>query len=282
MLLATPLFAAADTYRAGPVSISLEFQWIRQGHVGIVRVSGVEIVEVRAVFQDRLYRFYPDPLGYVGLVSADMDKDIGIYVMQVWITYADGSAERIDQEVEVNYGEFGRSEVTVSASLLPLMEDDVELSEADKLGNITSRFTPERYWTDQGFIMPTDTEIIGWFGAWRLYNETYWRRHSGTDFKMGSGTPVIAAASGRVMLVELLSIRGNYVLIDHGWSVFSGYAHMSQTFVVPGQFVRQGDVIGMSGNTGRSSGAHLHLEISVGGVWVNPEDFIALGVDKKE
>jgi hypothetical protein len=278
VLLATPLLAAADAYRAGPVSVSLEFQWIRQGRVGIVRVSGSDIAEVRAVFQDRLYHFYPDKLGYVGLVSADMDKDIGTYVMQVWITYADGSAERVDQDVEVNYGEFGRSEVTVSASLLPLMEDDVELTEGDKLANIITRFTPERYWQDQGFIAPTDTEIIGWFGAWRLYNETYWRRHTGTDYKMGTGTPIIATASGRVMLVETMQIRGNYILIDHGWSVYSGYAHLSQWFVVPGQFVRQGDVIGMSGNTGRSSGAHLHWEMAVGGAWVNPEDFTALGL----
>ena len=80
------------------------------------------------------------------------------------------------------------------------------------------------------------------------------------------------------MLAEDMEIRGGYVLIDHGWGIYSGYAHLSQKFVVPGQWVRQGDVIGLSGNNGRAAGAHLHWEIAVGGVFVEPDDFVAMGL----
>lgn len=277
-LLVFPLLAAASPDRTSPVNISFDFQWIRQGRVGIVRVSGADIADVRAVFQDRLYHFYSDQLGFVGLISADMNQDIGEYPMQVWINYKDGKAERVDKQVEVNYGEFGRSEVTLPASLMSLLDPTVEQAENDKLSNITSRFTPARYWQDQGFIVPSDGEVIGWYGAWRLYNGSTWLQHSGSDIKVPIGTPVIATASGRVMLSEMMSIRGGYILIDHGWGIYSGYAHLSQRFVLPGQWVRQGDVIGLSGLNGRSTGAHLHWEISVGGIWVNPEDFAALGL----
>ncbi len=277
MTLFAPALAAAAPQQAGPVTISYDFQWIRQGHVGIVRVNGADVAEVRAIFQERVYHFYPEKGAFIGLISADMDQDVGEYPMQVWVKYTDDSGERLDKIVEVNYGEFGRSEVTVSPSLMPLLEPEVEEVENAKMFNLITRFTPEGYWADQGFVTPTAAvEIIGWFGAWRLYNGTYWRRHSGSDYRIPSSTPVNIMASGRVVLAEELSIRGNYVLIDHGWGIYSGYAHLSQILVVPGQWVRQGDVIGLSGNTGRSSGAHLHWEVAVGGAWTDPDSFVAL------
>jgi len=93
---------------------------------------------------------------------------------------------------------------------------------------------------------------------------------------------VTAIASGRVMLAELMDIRGNYVAIDHGWGVYSGYAHLSEMLVVPGQWVRKGDVIGLSGVNGRSAGAHLHWEMVVGGTWIDPEQFVGLGLGSEE
>ena len=198
--------------------------------------------------------------------------------MQLWIQYGDGSSERVDQAVEVGSGGFGSSEVPLPASLTPLMDLDVENAEMDRLFDVMDRFTPARYWEGQGFVLPGDAVQIGWFGTWRLYNGTYWRRHTGLDMRMAIGTPVAAAASGRVMLAEEMAIRGGYILIDHGWGVYSGYAHLSEKLVVPGQWVQQGDVIGLSGLNGRSAGAHLHWEMAVGGTWVDPLDFVALGL----
>jgi len=276
LVFGTP--ASAQTSRA---TIRYDFQWIRQGEVGLVRVNGTDITEVRAVFQQRVYNFYPDNGEFIGLISADMAEPVATYTLQVWINYTDGTAERIDQDIEVNYGEFGTYEVTISGSLMNLLEPSVNEAENNKLANILERFTPERYWTG-GFIVPSNQEMIGPFGTNRLYNGTYWYQHSGMDYKMGTGSPVIVCASGRVVLSQMMSIRGGYVLIDHGWGVYSGYAHMSERFVVPGQWVRQGDTIGLSGSNGRSSGAHLHWEIAVGGTFVNPEKFQALGLDVTE
>ena len=70
-------------------------------------------------------------------------------------------------------------------------------------------------------------------------------------------------------------MRGNVTYIDHGWGVYSGYFHQSEFLVSEGDYVETGQVIGLVGNTGRSTGAHLHWEIWVGGVPVDPLDWIA-------
>lgn len=277
-VLLLDIFLPALGSAAGRISIALEFEWIRAGRVGIVRATGDDLSEVRAVFQGRVFLFYPENDGFTGLISADMDSEAGMYTMQVWVHYTDGTSERIDQEVEVNHGEFGSVDVSLPVSMQDLLAQEVEENEMARLFNIMDRFTPQRYWADGGFVSPSGAPEIGDFGTWRLYNGTYWRRHTGLDQSMAIGTPVPAVANGRVMLAETLSIRGGYVLIDHGWGIYSGYAHLSQRLVVPGQWVHQGDVIGLSGLNGRSTGAHLHWEMVVGGVWVHPNDFMLLGL----
>ena len=76
------------------------------------------------------------------------------------------------------------------------------------------------------------------------------------------------------MLAEPLAVRGNAVIIDHGQGVFSGYWHMSEINVTPGVQVAVGDVLGLVGNTGLSTGAHLHWELRIGGVAVDAMQFL--------
>lgn len=277
-IVIVPTVVSARTAPAARATITLDFRWIRQGHVGLVRVSGQDITDVRAVFQERVYYFYPENGSYVGLISADMDSEVQQQTMQVWVQYADGTSEQIDQPIEINYGEFGRWEVNIPASLAGLLEPEVNDAEMAKLFNIFERFTPERYWVG-GFDLPNTAEQIAWFGTWRLYNGTYWYRHTGLDIRVGTGTSVNAAAGGRVMLAQDMPIRGKYVLIDHGWGIYSGYAHNSELFVIPGEWVEKGQVIALSGMTGRSGGAHIHWEMAAGGVWVDPQDFLTLELD---
>ena len=73
---------------------------------------------------------------------------------------------------------------------------------------------------------------------------------------------------------SFLPVRGNAVVLDHGMGVYTGYWHLSQLSVAPGQEVSQGDVIGLVGNTGRSTGAHLHWELRIDGIAVDPLQFL--------
>ncbi|MGL6176806.1 MAG: peptidoglycan DD-metalloendopeptidase family protein [Vibrionaceae bacterium] len=89
--------------------------------------------------------------------------------------------------------------------------------------------------------------------------------HHGTDFYANTGTPVLAIADGIVKVARFHPIAGNYVVIDHGEQVVTRYLHNDELMVYQGQFVRQGEVIALSGATGRVTGAHIHYELIVRG-----------------
>lgn len=119
---------------------------------------------------------------------------------------------------------------------------------------------------------PVKGRISSPFGFQRIYNGTPLRHHSGLDIAAPIGTPIYAIADGVVQLShEDLFYTGKTVLIEHGSGMMSGYSHMSQLLVKKDDVVKCGDVIGLIGSTGRSTGPHLHLTLSWREVRVDPE-----------
>jgi septal ring factor EnvC (AmiA/AmiB activator) len=98
--------------------------------------------------------------------------------------------------------------------------------------------------------------------------------HSGLDIRAGSGTPVYAPAAGSVMHAGPAQEYGTAIILDHGQNLRTLYGHLSKINVQPGQRVERGAIIGHTGNTGRSSGPHLHYEIHVKGQAVNPRAYL--------
>jgi murein DD-endopeptidase MepM/ murein hydrolase activator NlpD len=94
--------------------------------------------------------------------------------------------------------------------------------------------------------------------------------HMGLDIAAAMGTPIAASAPGRVISASWYGGYGNYILIDHGGGISTGYAHCSAIFVSPGQDVQKGQAIGAVGSTGASTGPHLHFEVRVDGRPVDP------------
>ena len=101
-----------------------------------------------------------------------------------------------------------------------------------------------------------------------------WRNHNGIDIPAYSGTPIVAAASGEVVIAQYSSSYGNYVLLDHGDGYATIYAHCSKLLVTVGQAVARGEAIAKVGTTGWSTGNHLHFGVQVGGEWVDPMEYV--------
>ena len=101
--------------------------------------------------------------------------------------------------------------------------------------------------------------------------------HEGVDFVADSGTPIVASAGGVVGTAEFHAEYGYLVEIDHGNEFSSRYAHLSKIKVRAGQVVKRGQLVGLSGNSGRSTGPHLHFEVRFKGVAQNPERFLNPG-----
>ena len=121
-----------------------------------------------------------------------------------------------------------------------------------------------------GFIWPVVGPIGDYFGTPRGAG-TY---HSGLDISAPTGTPIAAAAPGQVVLVSAGGGYGNYVVIRHDNGYETLYAHLSQIYVVQGQWVAQGEAVGAAGATGWATGPHLHFEVKVGGAAVDPLNYL--------
>jgi lysostaphin len=136
--------------------------------------------------------------------------------------------------------------------------------------------TATRYWQDR-FLEPVNGCMVSPYGVKRYRNhKPTGDYHGGVDLRSPEGAPVHAAADGTVKIAQLVTVLGNTVALDHGQGVESIYMHMSKLAVEPGAQVKQGDVIGYVGTTGRSSGPHLHWSVYVNGVQVNPGQWTKL------
>ena len=153
--------------------------------------------------------------------------------------------------------------------------DPAILAEDDAIrGPVLRRVTPERHW-DGLFEPPSIGVITSSFGVLRSYNSLPPTEfHSGLDFAGDNGDPVLAPNAGVVAWVGQTQRRGNGIIIDHGDGVYSGYYHLSEVFVAPPRVVQTGDFIGRIGATGLATGPHLHWEIVVHTVPVDPVQWI--------
>jgi murein DD-endopeptidase MepM/ murein hydrolase activator NlpD len=119
-----------------------------------------------------------------------------------------------------------------------------------------------------GFVWPVHGVLTSPFG-WR-----WGRMHEGIDLAVSSGTPVVASAAGTVIVAGWLGGYGNLVVVDHGNGISTAYGHNTSVAVGVGQSVAQGQLVAYSGNTGHSTGPHVHFEVRVGGSPVDPLGYL--------
>lgn len=126
-----------------------------------------------------------------------------------------------------------------------------------------------------GFIRPIEGRISGNFGGQRIMNNVPKNPHQGMDIAAPAGTEVAATADGEVVLAYPdLFYSGNVVIIDHGFGLQTIYAHLQEMKVKRGDKVKQGDIIGLVGKTGRVTGPHLHWGASLRNVRFNPQSLL--------
>ena len=256
---------------------------LRQGKTTIIRVQVPDGVAVGGILVDHALHFFPDDEGsQVALQGVHALLEPGPYPLRLEATLPDGSKQSFEQMVLVVSGGYPDDPLLyVDANTI----DPAVIQPEDQLiENTVQAATPQKLW-DGFFGTPAalyaeSPYFTSRFGSRRQYiglesDLTYQGFHTGLDFGGGTGLPITAPAAGRVVLTAPDQvIRGNATMIDHGWGVYSGFWHQSEFQVQVGDMVEAGQIIGLVGNTGRGTGAHLHWELWVNGVQVDPLDWL--------
>jgi murein DD-endopeptidase MepM/ murein hydrolase activator NlpD len=246
-----------------------------QGSMLEVTVRAAQPISLTGQFGNWSIPFAQDGDHYTGLVGVGAHPVNGVmpglHTLVITATQESATPTVVTSNVEIHPGHFNSEYIILSADRQDLLDPAIVNGELAKLNTVWTAFNPQRYWNGL-FRVPVDQfiKISSPFGTRRSYGggpmTSY---HEGTDFAVPAGTPVYAPADGVVVIAEPLAVRGNAVVIDHGWGVYSGLYHLSEIKVTPGQQVKQGDLIGLSGNTGLSTGAHLHWDIRIRGLNVD-------------
>ncbi len=206
------------------------------------------------------------------LVGVPMFTPTAMYPLELLLADATGATQRLSAQIQVISGGYFRQSLTINDN--ELLSREVEAAEFAQLAQIAATSSPQRSW-EASLRLPAADNMNAFFGTLRSYNGSpFDRYHSGVDFAGATGTAVRATAAGEVKMVERLQIRGNTVMLDHGWGVYSIYAHLNETLAQVGAQVQQGEIIGTIGSTGRSTGPHLHWEVWVNGVNVDPLQWV--------
>lgn len=253
---------------------------IDQGRTGHLVIETTRPLEISAVWNG--LQLPLAPLDYitrmVALLPAPALIDPGDYPLTVSYVTRGGVPISHTFTVPIVDGGYENQVISFTPETGALLAPDLVQSELAKVASVTNSFTADMV-QRVPFQRPIGPEYgtTSPFGIRRYYDSNVNSMagyHAGQDFGAPQGTPIVAPSAGIVALAEPLQVRGNAVIVDHGRGVYTGYWHMSEIKVVPGQMVQAGDVLGLVGTTGLSTGAHLHWEMQIYGIPVDPLQFL--------
>jgi murein DD-endopeptidase MepM/ murein hydrolase activator NlpD len=250
---------------------------LSQGHTTVMRIKAPEGLEISGRLGDYPLNFFSqDGKTYLALQGLHAKEKVGLKQLSVSGTMPDGTPFAHTQMVEVFSGNYPYEPIVG----VPPQTVGVAITEEETqtLKEYTDQATPSKYWSGS-FNEPVPSYLSGayasYFGGRRSYNGSgYYYFHSGLDYFSQIGGEIYATAPGKVVYTGSLLLHGNTTLIDHGWGVYTLYAHQTEILVQVGQQVKAGQLVGRVGSTGRSTGAHLHWEVWVGGNQVDPRDWL--------
>lgn len=247
-----------------------------EGQTGRIRLTTSIPMTISGLFLDRGVADAAEQGSTVHtiLVGVPIFAAAGIYPLSLTMTDGTGQSTSIPLNIQIVDGNYGSEYINLLADRANLLDPNVENAEQNFVQSIMGNFTPTRYWNGP-MGLPAAASIVSPFGRKRSFDGgPFDHFHSGTDFGGAPGTPILSAAPGTVVFVGPLDVRGNATIIDHGWGVFTGYWHQTEQYVRVGDLVTIGQVIGTIGSTGRVTGPHLHWELWVNGVPVDPMQWV--------
>ena len=209
------------------------------------------------------------------LLGIDAKKSPGEYILSIFLS----GELMLEEIIEVKKSDFYITQIVITPELEEkgLTADNISKNISTNDGvivyEIVNKYNPEIYF-NKSFVYPLDELInVGAFGNIRKDNGIT-IQHLGVDLDAEQGTPIYAINDGQVVFAGELTVYGKTIIIDHGLGIYSLYLHLSEFKASKGLMVERGEIIGLTGNTGWSTGPHLHLSVKANKASVDPLKFI--------
>ncbi|HVO92999.1 MAG TPA: M23 family metallopeptidase, partial [Terriglobales bacterium] len=249
-----------------------------QGGLIQVRVSGPDLTAVEGRMGSERVYFYADTPGtFRALVGADVEAKPGVAKLFLRLIGRDGLQHKRELALKIKAKAFRKESFNVPPGFDEMTPEALEEIRREQAA-FTRAFaapTPQRLW-EAPFVRPVPQEAsASSFGWRRVINGVPRAPHSGTDLSAPVGTEVLAANNGRVVLVGNFFFAGGSVVLDHGGGLFTMYFHLSEFNVEEGDFVKKGNVVALSGATGRVTGPHLHWGARLANARINPLELLS-------
>jgi murein DD-endopeptidase MepM/ murein hydrolase activator NlpD len=226
---------------------------------------------------DLAFEFDPVNKSWFALGGVGLKTEPGKYQLELSGTTGKGQALQYRHSLVVRRGTYRTVALTVPDRYVepPPQELQRIQQETELKKQIFAKPATAREW-EGVFNPPVQAIASDSFGTQRRFNGKVASVHQGTDFAVPPGTPVTAINSGTVILARDLYFEGNCVMIDHGQGFTTLYMHLSEIQVREGDHVERGQMVGLSGGTGRATGPHLHLAVRWQGMYLNPATLLKL------
>jgi murein DD-endopeptidase MepM/ murein hydrolase activator NlpD len=226
---------------------------------------------------DVFFNFDSQTKSWYALAGVGLETKPGTYTLELQGITRHGAHISFERRITTARAKYRRISVTVSKKFTEPSTEQLKTIGEDKQlkQSVFNNVTPQREWSGN-FRKPVNAPVSDVFGTERTFNGKVQSWHQGLDYGVPSGTEVSALNSGTVLLARPLYFEGNCVVIDHGQGLLSLYLHLSDIIVKEGQLVKRGEIIGLSGGTGRATGPHLHVAVRWQGMYLSPATLMSL------
>jgi murein DD-endopeptidase MepM/ murein hydrolase activator NlpD len=229
------------------------------------------------------FSFDPDHRSWYSLFGASLNSAPGAYKLSLDGHTDAGNTVSFEQNLEVASEAYATVELKVAHKFTAPNRRLLKRIRREEIlkHRVFEESSGKQLWAGD-FTAPVSESVSEPFGVRRVFNGELKTEHQGLDYHAPRGTRVVAANSGTVLLAKRLFFEGNCVIVDHGQGLMTLYMHLSKFRVRKGQKVRRGQLLGLSGATGRATGPHLHLAVRWEGIYLDPAKLLNLDMPPAE
>ena len=279
-MIAAVVLTASVSFAHGSVpAVSLTPAAVVAGSPELIRVEEPATAKLDGEWLGQKLEFFRGEHGWYALAGVDVEAKPGSSTLAIHARLPDGSGVDLSRTVTILPAHYRTAELSVAPRFIEpnpaeLKQIEFEIAVKKKVFAVSA---PQPLWSGD-FRAPVRAAPTDSFGTQRTFNGKLASVHKGMDFRARMGTPVHASNSGVVVLAERLYFEGNCVVIDHGLGLYTIAMHLSKIDVHDGEHVAKGQLLGLSGATGRVTGPHLHWAVRWGDAYLDPAKVLRMNL----